>query len=212
MRERDICYAVRKSRKTDNYKARLKLIRRKVSRLVRNAKRSYMAKLLNPSLATGVLWRNLRVVGVAENKLDSGPIMFPPDELNTFYSSDVVRDLPNTNSVLSNQSDHFIFRTVSFCDVKKAIRSVKSNAVGLDGILLKFIKLILPGIISSIAHIFKRTISSKIFPSAWKISKIVPVAKVKDPCRLQDYRPISILLALSKALEKVMKSSKCFIL
>jgi hypothetical protein len=54
------------------------------------------------------------VIGVAENKLDSGPIMFPPDELNTFYSSDVVRDLPNSNTVLShsNQLDHFIFHTV----------------------------------------------------------------------------------------------------
>jgi Reverse transcriptase (RNA-dependent DNA polymerase) len=118
-----------------------------------------------------------------------------------------VRDLPNSNTVLSpsNQSDHFIFRTVSFCDVKKAIRSVKSNAVGLDGIPLKFIKLLLPGKISPVAHIFNKTISSKTFPSAWKVPKIAPVAKVKDPCWLKDYRPISILPALSKALEKIMK-------
>jgi hypothetical protein len=116
MRERNICYAVWKSRKTDGDRARLKLVRRKATRLVGNAKRSYMAKLLNPSLPSGVLWRNLRVVGVAENKLDSCPIMFPPDELNTFYSSEVVRNLPNSNTVFSpsNQSDHFIFRTVYF--------------------------------------------------------------------------------------------------
>jgi Reverse transcriptase (RNA-dependent DNA polymerase) len=207
MRERDICYAVWKARKTDGDKARLKLIRRKVTRLVRNAKRSYMAKFLNPSLPSRVLWKNLRSVGAAEDKLDAGPIIFSPDELNNYYSSDVVRDLPNTNtnSSTSNQSDHFIFRTVSFFDVKKAIRSVKSNAVGLDEIPLKFIKLILPGIISPIAEIFNKTISSRSFPSAWKFSKIVPVAKVKDPCRLKDYRPISILPALSKALEKIMK-------
>jgi hypothetical protein len=139
--------------------------------------------------------------------MDSGPIIFSADELNTFYSSDVVRDLPNssTNSSTSNQSDQFTFRTVSFSVVKKAIRAVKSNAVGLDGIPLKFIKLFLSGIISPIAHIFNTTISSKTYPSAWKLSKIVPVAKVKDPCRLKDYRPISILPALSKALEKIMK-------
>jgi Reverse transcriptase (RNA-dependent DNA polymerase) len=207
MRERDICYAVWKARKTDSDKARLKLIRRKVTRLVRGAKISYMAKFLNPSLPSRVLWKNLKMVGVAEDKLDSGPIIFSPDELNNFYSSDVAIDLPNssTNSSTSNQSDQFTFRTVSFFDVKKAIRSVKSNAVGLDGIHLKFIKLILPGVISPIAHIFNRTISSRIFPNSWKISKIVPVAKVKDPSRLKDYRPISILPALSKSLEKIMK-------
>jgi hypothetical protein len=36
--------------KTDGDKTRLKLIRRKVTRLVKLAKRSYLAKFLNPSL------------------------------------------------------------------------------------------------------------------------------------------------------------------
>jgi Reverse transcriptase (RNA-dependent DNA polymerase) len=207
MRERDICYAVWKARKTDEDKARLKLIRRTVTRLVKNAKRSYMAKFLNPSLPSRVLWKNLRSVGAAEDKLDSGPIMFSPDELNNFYSSDTVPYSPNTSSnpSISNQPDKFVFRTVSFFDVKKAIRSVKSNAVGLDGIPLKFIKIFLPLILSPIVHIFNVSISSKTFPKAWKSSKIVPVAKIKDPSRLKDYRPISILPALSKALEKIMK-------
>jgi hypothetical protein len=78
-----------------------------------------------------ILKSNLRLVGVAENKLDSGPIIFSSDELTIFYSSDVVDDFPDssTNSQNSNQSNQFVFRTVSFFDVKKAIRSVKSNAV-----------------------------------------------------------------------------------
>jgi Reverse transcriptase (RNA-dependent DNA polymerase) len=207
MRERDICYAVWKARKTDEDKARLKQIRRKVTRLVKNAKRSYMAKFLNPSLPSKVLWRNLKLVGAAEDKLDNSPIIFSPDELNTFYSLDCDTDLPNSNetSSTSNQSNQFIFRTVSFSVVKQAIRSVKSNAVGLDEIPLKFIKLLLPLILLPLVHIFNESISSKTFPSAWKFSKIVPVAKIKDPCRLKDYRPISILPALSKALERIMK-------
>jgi hypothetical protein len=63
MREIDICYAVWKSMKSDVDRARLRLVRRRVTRLVRNAKRSYMAKFLNPSLPTGILRKNLRVVG-----------------------------------------------------------------------------------------------------------------------------------------------------
>jgi hypothetical protein len=101
------------------------------------------------------------------DKLDSSAIIFSPNKLDTFNSSEVVRDLPNTNtnSSTSNQCDHLIFRTVSFCDVKKAIRSVKSNAVGLDGIPLKFIKVILSEIDSPIAHIINKTIAFKTFPS-----------------------------------------------
>jgi hypothetical protein len=80
-----------------------------------------------------------------------------------------------------------------------------SNAIGLDGISLEFIKLFLPLILSPVTHIFSISIPSKTFPGAWKTSKIVPVAKIKDPCEFKDYRPISILPALLKALELVMK-------
>jgi hypothetical protein len=207
MRQRDICYAVWKARRTDEYKTRLKLIRRLVTRLVKNAKRSYMAKFLNPSLPSRTLWKNLKQVGAAEDKLDTAPIIFTPNELNTFYAMDSVPDLPNASLVssTSNQPDRFIFRTVPLSIVKQAIRSVKSDAIGLDGIPLKFIKLLLPLILLPLTHLFNESISSKIFPNDWKVSKIVPVAKIKNPGVLKDYRPISILPALSKALERIMK-------
>jgi Reverse transcriptase (RNA-dependent DNA polymerase) len=207
MRERDISYAVWKARRTNEDKTRLKLTRRMVTRLIKNAKRSYMAKFLNPSLPPEILWKNLKTIGAAEDKLDSVPILFSPDELNISYSLNAEVELPrpNTSSPISNQSDYFGFCTVSFSDVKQAIRSIGSNAVGLDEIPLKFVKLFLPLILSPLTHLFNESISSKTFPGAWKRSKIVPVPKIRDPSRLKDYRPISILPALSKALEKIMK-------
>lgn len=89
MRERDICYAVWKARKTNEDKIRLKQIRRTVTRLVKTAKRSYMAKFLNPSLPSRVLWKNLKMIGATEDPSD-GPVIFSPEELNTFYSLDAV--------------------------------------------------------------------------------------------------------------------------
>jgi hypothetical protein len=67
-------------RNTVGDKSRLKLIR--------IANRSYMAEFLNPSLPSRVSWKNLN------DELDSGPI-FSPNELNTFYSAEVVKDFPN---------------------------------------------------------------------------------------------------------------------
>jgi hypothetical protein len=45
------------------------------------------------------------------------------------------------------------------------------------------------------------------FPTAWKTSKIMPIAIAKnnDPATLSGYRPISILPALSKAMENFVK-------
>jgi hypothetical protein len=70
---------------------------------------------------------------------------------------------------------------------------------------LKFVKLFLPLIFSPLAHLLYESIASKTLPNAWKRSKIVPIEKIKDPGWLKDYRPISILQALSKALENIMK-------
>jgi hypothetical protein len=45
------------------------------------------------------------------------------------------------------------------------------------------------------------------YPTAWKVSKVIPIAKISDPHSdpPKDYRPISVLPALSKALEIVMR-------
>jgi hypothetical protein len=85
-----------------------------------------MAKFLNPSLPSKILWKTLRTIGAAEDKLDTGLIIFSPDELNTFYSLDAGVDLPGLNIPLSisNESDLFAFSTVPFSDVKCAIRLI----------------------------------------------------------------------------------------
>jgi hypothetical protein len=67
----------------------------------------------------------------------------------------------------------------TFFDVKRAIRLIKSNVVGRDGNYFKLVNLILLLILSPLAHLLNESMVSKTFPTAWKRSKIVPVAKVK---------------------------------
>ena len=44
---------------------------------------------------------------------------------------------------------------------------------------------------------------SVIFPDKLKIAKILPVFKSDDPSLFSNYRPISVLLCLSKVFEKL---------
>ena len=48
--------------------------------------------------------------------------------------------------------------------------------------------------------------TSPIFPSAWKHAIVLPLQKIKisSPKSLSDFRPISVLPALSKILEKII--------
>ena len=95
---------------------------------------------------------------------------------------------------------------VSFSEseVYNSIPPIQSNAVGHDCIHLKFVKLILPFVLSTITHIFNHVLTINIFPAMWKIAQIVPVAKKSASTAPNDLRPISILPSLSKAFEKLV--------
>jgi hypothetical protein len=60
----------------------------------------------------------------------------------------------------------------------------------MDGIPVKFIK---PFILPYITHIFKTILTTSKFSTAWKTSKIMPIAKNNYTATLSDYRLISIL-------------------
>ena len=43
-----------------------------------------------------------------------------------------------------------------------------------------------------------------VFPAQWKISRICLISKVRKTVQMTDYRPISVLPAMSKLYEKVI--------
>ena len=59
----------------------------------------------------------------------------------------------------------FRIRNVEQIEVISAVREVKSGAIGLDEIPLKFIKLILPAILPHVTHIVNFAITSCSYPS-----------------------------------------------
>jgi len=81
---------------------------------------------------------------------------------------------------------------------------IKSNAAGHDELPIKFIKLILPYIISPLTHLLNHCFTTSSFPQSWKIATITPIAKKTDAQLCSDFRPISILPCLSKVSEMLM--------
>lgn len=68
----------------------------------------------------------------------------------------------------------------------RSVSDVKSNAVGLDDIPLKFIKMHLPVLLPYVTNIFNTILPSSIHPDVWKVAKIVPVHK--GPAKLPGLR------------------------
>ena len=55
-----------------------------------------------------------------------------------------------------------------------------------------------------LCHIFNASLSEGTFPDQMKIAEVIPLYKGKDMDLMINYRPISLLIMLSKLLEKIM--------
>ena len=55
-----------------------------------------------------------------------------------------------------------------------------------------------------IVDLINKSLSQGIFPAELKMAKIVPIHKSGEKCRIENYRPISLLPVFSKILEKVV--------
>jgi len=79
-----------------------------------------------------------------------------------------------------------------------------TNSMGVDNISLPYIKDSLYVTLPYIRTIINTSIVTNVFPSQWKHAIITPIYKKGDVNDPSNYRPISILTALSKILEKIV--------
>ena len=68
---------------------------------------------------------------------------------------------------------------------------------------IRVIKDSLPNIVSTLTHLINLSFASNTFPQAWKKAEVIPHPKEGDHELPNNNRPISLLPALSKVLERI---------
>jgi hypothetical protein len=94
----------------------------------------------------------------------------------------------------TNNVPEFSFTTVSESEIFDAVMAIRSDAAGIDGIPLSFIKLLLPVVLPVLTHIFNHIFVSSEFPKKWKTSVVLSISKVSSPAKFSDYTNQSVFL------------------
>ena len=99
----------------------------------------------------------------------------------------------------------FTFQTVSHSKILNLFDElVVSKATGVDKIPAKVLKLAAPVITNSITKIFNCCIETGEFPLDWRIAKVTSLHQKGPKNLLDNYRPISILLIISKVFKRIV--------
>ena len=213
MTERDTVY--RKYRRSKDFKdlQEYKRLRNRTNQSIRNAKLRYAHNIIQPSLNPSEMWRNLEAMGLRQNKPQVETADIPLDTLNKYFTSfSLENNDPQTKrdtitkliSTACPDRDKFFFSYITPDDVKKSILRIKSKAQGVDNITITLLHKLIDVILPTVTHIFNASIMTGTYPQLWKMALVRPLPKTKSPTVPSDFRPISILPCLSKALEHIV--------
>lgn len=99
----------------------------------------------------------------------------------------------------------FIFSRISCNDIIKTFKQLKiKKTKDLWGVSVFIVQSVIDAISSELAIIFNECIDCGVFPDQMKFSKITPLFKTGSTSDPTNFRPISVLPALSKIFEKII--------
>ena len=90
-------------------------------------------------------------------------------------------------------------------EVEQIISKLKSkNSSGFDEVSNRILKGITKGISTPLSILINKSLMEGVFPTDMKKADTIPLYKSKEKCDKNNYRPISLLLTMSKVLGKVV--------
>jgi len=89
-------------------------------------------------------------------------------------------------------------------EILKVIGALKDSCMGYDGIKPKVIKYVKDELLQPILYMTNLSLKAGIFPDKLKTAIVTPIHKKGDHSVMSNYRPVSVLNAMSKVFERIM--------
>ena len=132
--------------------------------------------------------------------------------LNDFLANLGPSTVANMNSngadfkrFIPHSINSFFLHSTDADEIIKVCQLLKPKlSSGYDQLPIKTMCGIIDLISHPLAYLFNLSFSNSIFPSCFKIAKVVPLYKGDDTSKLINFRPISIFPSLSNVFERIM--------
>ena len=218
--EREHWANIHRRRPSQYTAARKREAMRRVSYMKRQLKRNYINETLADCQGDSKkTWRLIREIwptdknskqqiqeisGETNNfdmaeKLNDHFVSVEPN-LSKKFDDNVIPDIIENDPALS-----FNLREVTYEEVYKLLKALSpSKACEVDGITARLVKACGETIIPPLLHIINTSISTSVFPEAWKCARVTPLYKDGKTTDENNYRPISVLPVLSKIFERLI--------
>ena len=204
-------------------------VKNRVTLFVRNAKKAlFKSQVVGNRNCPKKLWSMIRDLSRDSQERDcyvreldeDGEIVTEDNRIaelfNSLFVNQATKILGSTDSYLPTESLSSFFKEImdikhafelpfiSPAKVLKMLQEIPSSkATGADSLSIRVLKIAAPGIASSVASLINYCISTRSFPSKWKMANVTPIFKNQgSKTDKQNYRPISVLPILSKIYER----------
>ena len=209
------------------YETDLKNYNKILRKLVHNTKNNYFKqKFEDCKNDIKTTWKNINYIiskknrkGFPEYMLDeNGRKIFDKlkiaDKFNEYFigtsksletNNSAVQLSPMTMDSYLNMSinTEFKFSSINENQLDKIMKDIKTkNSKDVNNLSTSIVKKVYPTIKGTLLNLINQSFEVGKFPDALKIAKVLPIYKKDDKTNFSNYRPISILPAISKIFEK----------
>ena len=196
------------------------------NKLLKNARKSYFMNQLEESkFDIKKTWSILRIATNTMKAKPSLPDFFTINNTKMYNKQEIANkfnhyfatigsemsknvpatDIPYTQYLKQPHKKSIYFSPITYHDILDIVAKLKNKtSQGHDGISTKLVKSSITHIATPLTHIFNQSLCTGKVPDSLKIAKVIPIFKSGDSHSFNNYRPISILPAFSKILEKMV--------
>lgn len=145
---------------------RYNILRNQTKYAIKNSKKTHFAEQFSDEDNCGNKWKIFNNLGLTKSsdkaKLD--PDLFTTDEINSHFTN--LETIKPTNDFIEYVNPNmpiFSIKPIHSIDILHAINKIKSNAIGNDGVSIKFLKLIIEYVIDPLTFIVNNSFGSNCF-------------------------------------------------